>query len=299
METRPNAVWATSAWPKPLLSMLRGPGDDGDPLHDPARARVDGDEVRLEVGGHERDDASARRGGEEPLRQRRRDERCRSGDEEVTALHAPDYGRPAAERSMDLDAGPIRIPGMDLRGPIRRTVGSEWQRDGEMSGRSCAARRAGPRLPSTSCSGSTGDERTRPPTSSSTTPRPPRTSPRRRSSPRSATSTASIAAGRSLRGCTASSSTARSTTPAPERCAPRPTSQPSLAAPAAAPGAPEESLLAAIGRLPPDQRAVIVLRYLLEYTPGEIATMLNVPRGTVNSRLRRGLDEMQAVERDA
>jgi RNA polymerase sigma-70 factor (ECF subfamily) len=43
---------------------------------------------------------------------------------------------------------------------------------------------------------------------------------------------------------------------------------------------------------------VIVLRYLLEYTPGEIATMLNLPRGTVNSRLRRGLDEMQAVDRD-
>ena len=49
----------------------------------------------------------------------------------------------------------------------------------------------------------------------------------------------------------------------------------------------------------PDQRAVVVLRYLLEYTPGEIATMLNVPRGTVNSRLRRGLDELQAVDRGA
>jgi len=74
---------------------------------------------------------------------------------------------------------------------------------------------------------------------------------------------------------------------------------PALAAPAAAAEAPEEALLAEVGRLPPDQRAVIVLRYLLEYTPGEIATMLNVPRGTVNSRLRRGLDEMQAVHREA
>lgn len=74
---------------------------------------------------------------------------------------------------------------------------------------------------------------------------------------------------------------------------------PSLAAPAAAPDAPDGSVLAAIGTLPPDQRAVIVLRYLLEYTPGEIATMLDIPRGTVNSRLRRGLDEMQAVDRDA
>ena len=75
--------------------------------------------------------------------------------------------------------------------------------------------------------------------------------------------------------------------------------QPSLAAPDAVPDAPAEPLLAAIGGLPPDQRAVVVLRYLLEYTPGEIAAMLNVPRGTVNSRLRRGLDEMQAVADEA
>ena len=46
-------------------------------------------------------------------------------------------------------------------------------------------------------------------------------------------------------------------------------------------------------RLPPEQRAVIVLRHLLEYTPGEIAAMLDLPRGTVNSRLRRGLDAMR------
>src|SRR5712691_6367683 len=42
----------------------------------------------------------------------------------------------------------------------------------------------------------------------------------------------------------------------------------------------------------PDNRAVIVLRHLLEYTPGEIADTLGLPRGTVNSRLRRGLDEL-------
>jgi RNA polymerase sigma-70 factor (ECF subfamily) len=45
--------------------------------------------------------------------------------------------------------------------------------------------------------------------------------------------------------------------------------------------------------LPPDQRAVIVLRHLLEYTPGEIAQLLDLPRGTVNSRLRRGLDTLR------
>jgi RNA polymerase sigma-70 factor, ECF subfamily len=39
----------------------------------------------------------------------------------------------------------------------------------------------------------------------------------------------------------------------------------------------------------------VVLRHLLEYTPGEIADLLDVPRGTVNSRLRRALDRL-AVE---
>ena len=54
-----------------------------------------------------------------------------------------------------------------------------------------------------------------------------------------------------------------------------------------------EGLASAIARLPPEQRAVIVLRHLLEYTPGEIADLLELPRGTVNSRLRRGLDALR------
>jgi RNA polymerase sigma-70 factor (ECF subfamily) len=53
------------------------------------------------------------------------------------------------------------------------------------------------------------------------------------------------------------------------------------------------TLLAALAALPPDHRAVIVLRHLLEYTPGEIADLLALPRGTVNSRLRRGLDSLR------
>ena len=52
-------------------------------------------------------------------------------------------------------------------------------------------------------------------------------------------------------------------------------------------------LMPALVQLPPEQRAVVVLRYLLEYTPGEIARMLELPRGTVNSRLRRGLDRLR------
>jgi len=57
-------------------------------------------------------------------------------------------------------------------------------------------------------------------------------------------------------------------------------------------------VLGALAALPPDQRAVIVMRHLLGFTPGEIASALGLPRGTVNSRLRRGLDGLQeAVER--
>ena len=58
------------------------------------------------------------------------------------------------------------------------------------------------------------------------------------------------------------------------------------------PRAPRDDVLAALARLPPEHRAVIVLRYLLEFTPGEIAEALDLPRGTVNSRLRRGLDSL-------
>jgi RNA polymerase sigma-70 factor (ECF subfamily) len=65
---------------------------------------------------------------------------------------------------------------------------------------------------------------------------------------------------------------------------------------AEAPAPPEsehaQTLAAALASLSPEHRAVIVMRHLLEYTPGEIATALGLPRGTVNSRLRRGLDEL-------
>ena len=54
-----------------------------------------------------------------------------------------------------------------------------------------------------------------------------------------------------------------------------------------------EDVARALASLSPEHRAVIVLRYLLEYSPGEIAELLDLPRGTVNSRLRRGLDELE------
>jgi RNA polymerase sigma-70 factor, ECF subfamily len=47
-----------------------------------------------------------------------------------------------------------------------------------------------------------------------------------------------------------------------------------------------------LAELAPEQRAVVVLRHVLGYTPGEIGRLLGLPRGTVNSRLRRGLDQL-------
>src|SRR5687768_3939920 len=55
-----------------------------------------------------------------------------------------------------------------------------------------------------------------------------------------------------------------------------------------------EEVVTALAALDADQRAAVVLRHLLEYTPGEIADLLDVPRGTVNSRLRRALDRLAA-----
>jgi RNA polymerase sigma-70 factor (ECF subfamily) len=56
-----------------------------------------------------------------------------------------------------------------------------------------------------------------------------------------------------------------------------------------------EGIADGLASLSPEHRAVIVLRYLLEYTPGEIAELLDLPRGTVNSRLRRGLDRLEDI----
>jgi RNA polymerase sigma-70 factor (ECF subfamily) len=56
-----------------------------------------------------------------------------------------------------------------------------------------------------------------------------------------------------------------------------------------------EDIAGGLRSLSPDHRAVIVLRYLLDYTPGEIADLLDLPRGTVNSRLRRGLDKLEEI----
>ena len=64
--------------------------------------------------------------------------------------------------------------------------------------------------------------------------------------------------------------------------------------PATTSGPYSGELLSVLRTLSPEHRAVVVLRHLLEYTPAEIARLLDLPRGTVNSRLRRGLDHLHA-----
>jgi RNA polymerase sigma-70 factor, ECF subfamily len=58
-------------------------------------------------------------------------------------------------------------------------------------------------------------------------------------------------------------------------------------------GAADPEALTALAALPPERRAVVVLRHLLDYTPPEIAEMLDLPVGTVNSRLGRALADLR------
>ncbi|WP_460831844.1 RNA polymerase sigma factor [Nocardioides hungaricus] len=52
-------------------------------------------------------------------------------------------------------------------------------------------------------------------------------------------------------------------------------------------------LLAAVSGLPDRLRAVVTCRYLLELDEAETATALGLPRGTVKSRLHRGLARLR------
>jgi RNA polymerase sigma-70 factor (ECF subfamily) len=55
-----------------------------------------------------------------------------------------------------------------------------------------------------------------------------------------------------------------------------------------------EELMEALGRLDQPFRTVVVLRYLLEYTPAEISELLSVPPVTIRTRLHRGLERLRA-----
>jgi RNA polymerase sigma-70 factor (ECF subfamily) len=55
-------------------------------------------------------------------------------------------------------------------------------------------------------------------------------------------------------------------------------------------------LLAALERLPEEQRLAVALRYLLDLSEEETAAALGVRRGTVKSRLSRALERLREVE---
>lgn len=55
----------------------------------------------------------------------------------------------------------------------------------------------------------------------------------------------------------------------------------------------EASFLEAVQHLPEDRRVPVVLRYLFGYRPLEIAEILEIPEGTVSSRIARGLAQLR------
>jgi RNA polymerase sigma-70 factor (ECF subfamily) len=69
------------------------------------------------------------------------------------------------------------------------------------------------------------------------------------------------------------------------------------------PAAPDELLSVAdrdqldrgFRRLPPDQRAILVLHHYLGYGPSEIAELIGIPAGTARSRLHNAHRAMRAA----
>jgi len=58
--------------------------------------------------------------------------------------------------------------------------------------------------------------------------------------------------------------------------------------------AEREWLMTELGQLDLDRRAVVVLHFYLDLTVDQVADVLDIPRGTVASRLYRGLDQLRA-----
>jgi RNA polymerase sigma-70 factor, ECF subfamily len=63
--------------------------------------------------------------------------------------------------------------------------------------------------------------------------------------------------------------------------------------PAPAHAAGDRSLLASVADLQLERRVVVVLRYGVGMTPKQIAEALDLPVGTVNSRLARALEQLR------
>ena len=61
----------------------------------------------------------------------------------------------------------------------------------------------------------------------------------------------------------------------------------------------QQELMAAIRRLPADFRDAILLHYYQGYSITEIAEMLNVPEGTISSRLSRGRKKLEELLRES
>ncbi len=55
---------------------------------------------------------------------------------------------------------------------------------------------------------------------------------------------------------------------------------------------PDLDVVAAVGRLSPRLRPVVVARYYLDWSTAQVATALDISEGTVKSRLSRALDRL-------
>ena len=73
------------------------------------------------------------------------------------------------------------------------------------------------------------------------------------------------------------------------------TSEPSTVTDPYAPSVERTALRDALARLTPEHRAVISLHYLEDLTTEQIAARLDMPAGTVKSRLHYGLAELRAA----
>jgi RNA polymerase sigma-70 factor (ECF subfamily) len=67
----------------------------------------------------------------------------------------------------------------------------------------------------------------------------------------------------------------------------------------AAPGPEHVALVAALRKLPRQQRVVVVMHYIGDLSVDDIATSLDVPKGTVMSWLSRGRTRLAAILGDA
>ncbi len=57
----------------------------------------------------------------------------------------------------------------------------------------------------------------------------------------------------------------------------------------------DPTLIQAIGELPIEFRSVVVLRYLLQWSTAEVAEAMDLPTGTVKSRLSRALNQLRSA----